>query len=162
MSLAATQSLVGLARQRRRLLEALGAVAERQAELLDASDTTALLQLLSAKQKLIGALGVVERSLDPFRSEAPESRTWESNEQRVACAEDLDVGSRLLKSVLASEREHERVITARRDEVAGQLATAKSAHAAASAYQPHTRRTGVLSMTSDSLSTAPLDLTAGA
>jgi hypothetical protein len=162
MSNAPTHALAGLARQRRRLLESMAAVGERQQQLLDDADTTPLLHLLSAKQQLIGALAQVERQLDPFRTEDPASRVWDSEQQRQACADDLRIGSQLLGVVLERERNHTECVTARRDAVARQLAVANTAHAAASAYQPHTQMTGS-AIGADAIGfSAPLDLTAGA
>jgi hypothetical protein len=161
MSHAATQTLAELARQRRRLLEGLAALGARQGQLLDDGDTTTLLELLATKQRLIVALGHVERSLDPHRSDEPGQRQWASERQRAECAEDLRVGSALLTEVLDRERDHEQRASARRDEVARQLAAVRTAHAAASAYQPHTR--GPASGVVPDFTTAamPLDLTAG-
>jgi hypothetical protein len=162
MSVAPTQALAGLARQRRRLLEAMAAVGERQQQLLDEADTASLLNLLSSKQQLIGALAQIERGLDPYRDEDPASRKWESEDQRQSCAEDLRIGSQLLRAILQRERDHTDCVTARRDAVARQLAVAKTAHAAASAYQPHTHlNTSVVGVDTASFTT-PLDLTAGA
>jgi hypothetical protein len=162
MSNASTLALAGLVRQRRRLLESMAAVGERQQQLLDDADTTPLLNLLSAKQQLIGALAQVERGLDPFRAEDPATREWETEEQRQACADDLRIGSQLLRVILERERNHTECVTARRDAVARQLAFAKTAHAAASAYQPHAYLNSSAIGANDASHTAPLDLTAGA
>lgn len=154
-----TDALARLVRQKRRLLEQLVAVGERQQKLIGEGDTTALLQLLSGKQQLIAALRVVESGLDAFRDEDPESRPWPTPQQRAECAADADACNRLLAEVIASEQQQTEEVASRRDAISEQLRQAQSAHAASSAYKPHLRHTTPAPDLSNQPLSATIDLT---
>lgn len=134
-----TEPLARLVRQKRRLLEQMVKLCTRQGELITEGDTTTLLQLLGGKQQLIAGLQVIERGLDAFRHQDPDSRPWPSAADRAACKADADACNQLLAEVVATEREHESQMTDRRDSLSKQLLQAQSAHAASTAYKPHLR-----------------------
>lgn len=168
-----TESLARMVRQKRRLLEQLASLGGRQLELIDAGDVGGLVQLLGGKQQLITGLQLVERGLDAFRDDDPETRHWPTPQARAECAADAAECNRLLQSVIATEQQHERRLASRRDDIAVQLRQAQSAHAASTAYKPHLRTGAAPSPQTQSTAGPPtphlkptplsetLDLTAG-
>lgn len=138
MTTLATDNLAELIRKKHQILVQLRDIGLRQQKLVDASATTGLLQLLGAKQHLIGALQMVERNLRPFQAEEPEHRQWRSPADRTACAERAAACQQLLNEVMTLERDQEARMVERRDEVAQQLHRAGAAHQAVDAYARHT------------------------
>lgn len=134
-----TAALARLVGQKRRLLEQLVALGRRQGELIETGEIGSLMQLLSGKQQLIAGLRVVEKGLDAFRAEDPNSRHWPTPADRTACQADAELCNRLLAEVLSTERQHEALMTERRDAIGKQLSQTRSAHAASAAYKPHRR-----------------------
>lgn len=155
-----TDVLAELMHTKRKVLEQLCATARRQSELINTGEMTGLIRLLSGKQKLVNALHAVERGLEPYRNENPESRVWASPAQRAACQQDAAECSRLLDGLLAKEHEQELQMVDRRDLVASQLRQVQSAHEAASAYKPHLGKRPVAAPMPDTPPTpGSLDLT---
>ncbi|MDA8745545.1 hypothetical protein N9N28_13010 [Rubripirellula amarantea] len=159
MTTLATDNLASLVRKKHQVLVQLREIGLRQQKLVDESATTSLMQLLGAKQHLIAALQMVERSLRPYQSEDPEQRTWRSPTDRATCAEQAAACQRLLAEVMELERTQEARMVERRDQVADQLRRANSAHHAADAYAqqrtPHARSLN----SPDETSASRLDLT---
>lgn len=133
-----TDNLAELIRKKHQILVQLRDIGLRQQKLVEASATTGLLQLLGAKQHLIGALQMVERNLRPFQSDDPEQRQWRNPSDRAACAERANECQQLLSEVMELERSQEARMVQRRDEVAAQLHRAGAAHQAVDAYARHT------------------------
>ncbi len=161
MSTLATDKLAELVRKKHQVLTQLREIGLRQQALVDQSDITHLLQLLGAKQHLIGALQTVERSLRPFQSDDPESRAWRSPADRAACAERANDCRRLLDEVMQLEREQEARMIERRDQVADRLHRAGTAHRAVGAYEQQARQNGWSIQDGDPATTERLDLTTG-
>ncbi|MEN0109157.1 MAG: flagellar export chaperone FlgN [Planctomycetota bacterium] len=157
-----TDALAELVRQKRRLLEQMLRVGERQGELIESGDVTALVQLLASKQQLVTGLQVVERALDAHRHEDPALRPWPSEAARSECAADAEACNALLATVIATDQRHECAMHERRDAIAQQLRVAQTAHAASTAYKPHIRSGAPtpVATTPTPLSDS-LDLTAG-
>lgn len=149
-----TETLARLVRQKRRLLEQLASLAQRQGESLSEGAAGELLRLLAAKEQLIAGLRMVERGLDAFREQDPDTRPWPSPAARAACAADADECNRLLAEIVAAEERHAGEATRRRDEIAAQLRIAQTAHAASAAYKPHLR--GAAALAEDATELAPL------
>jgi hypothetical protein len=121
--------------QRRRCLEQLLTLGQRQADLIAVGNMADLMRLLSGKQQLIIALQSLERELGPYHEEEPESRRWSSTEQRTRCAADADHCRRLIVEVMALEQAGERQLTVRRDETAVQLRNVNAVGRVREAYQ---------------------------
>ncbi|MEQ8847915.1 hypothetical protein [Botrimarina sp.] len=132
-----TAALARLVQQKRRLLEQLVALSRRQEQLVEEGEIGALLELLSGKQHLITGLGVVEQGLDAFRGDDPDDRPWPTAAERQRCQADAQACNELLRQALESEKRHEELLSRRRDDLAGRLRQAQSAHAASTAYKPH-------------------------
>ena len=129
-----TDTLSELIRQKRDLLLRLRNMGKRQMEFVAEGEMTQLLDVLAAKQRVLGNLQRVERGLDPFRSQDPETRVWRSAEARAECSELLDECQRLLGETVEQERQSEAALTVRRDEAAVRLHTVARGRLRTGAY----------------------------
>jgi hypothetical protein len=129
-----TDILADLIRAKRECLLHVRDMGRKQLELIDKGDMTALLDLLSVKQRSILQLQRIEKTLDPFRNQNPEQRTWSSPEARAACAEQIEQCDVLLAEVIKNEKYCETALIRRRDETANQLQGAHLAGCARDAY----------------------------
>lgn len=129
-----TDLLLELAGRRRDCLEQLHALGGRQLELIEASDTSHLLNVLAAKQNVLEELRHVERRLDPFRPQQPEDRRWRALELRQQCAEIFARSERLFIEILEQERLGEERLRQLRDDTAARLQGAQLASQARGAY----------------------------
>jgi flagellar biosynthesis/type III secretory pathway chaperone len=130
-----TTLLADLIRRKHAVLVQLCEVGRRQKEVVERGETTALLELLAAKQTMITLLQQVERELAPFQAEHPDARVWESPEARAHCAAQSVECNQLLAAVVELERHCCDQMTIRRNDVAAQLKHAVSAGHARSAYE---------------------------
>ena len=161
MNQLSTDNLAELIRRKHQILMQLRDIGLRQEKLVDDSATTALLQLLGAKQHLIGALQMVERGLRPFQVEDPDDRHWRCDADRAACAERAEECRRLLGEVMKLERSQEAKMIERRNEVAEQLRRAGTANQAVGAYALHRGSSRVVDTQDKSLIVGRLDLSSG-
>ncbi len=129
-----TDTLAELVVHKHDLLVQLRDVGLRQVELIDGGDMTQLLKLLSTKQRLLNGLQTVERELEPFRRENPDSRVWRSPSDRQRCAEQAARCEVLLAEVVEREKLSETSLLAHRDRVAVAL---QSAHRSAEAHHAY-------------------------
>ena len=99
-----TDILADLIRAKRECLLQLRDLGRKQWEFIDQGNMTALLDLLAVKQKSIIRLQRIEKTLDPFRRQDPEQRTWSAPEARAACAEQLEQCDVLLAEIIKNEK----------------------------------------------------------
>ena len=130
----ATDRLTLLARQKRDCLAQWHALADAQSEAISSGDTTQLLAVLAAKQRLLGALLELEREFDPFRGQPPEGRAWRSESARGECGALLSECETLYREILERERLAEQSLVQSRDRTAAQLQDVRSAEWARRAY----------------------------
>lgn len=129
-----TLRLAELIRVKLKIIELLAGLAQRQLALAAASDTGELIKLLSAKQTVLAQLHMIERQLDPFRAEDPETRVWRSPGDRTRCQEHARQCDELLAATMDLERQAEALMLRRRDQAAEQLVEITGAANAAAAY----------------------------
>jgi hypothetical protein len=129
-----TDILADLIRAKRECLLQVRDYGRKQLELIDQGNMTALLDLLSIKQRSIAQLQRIEKMLDPFRNQDPERRAWSTPEARAACAEHVAECDVLLAEVIKNEKYCETALIRRRDEAADQLQGAHVAGYARQAY----------------------------
>ena len=129
-----TIQLSQLVTQRLRILEELLEMGRRQREVVAAGDTERLMTLLVAKHKLLRQLQVIERSLDPFREEDPESRRWRSPQDRAACRAAMERSTQILRQIEELDRHAESELVKQRAATEQQLQGLDHAHQARSAY----------------------------
>jgi hypothetical protein len=129
-----TQLLAELIRAKRACLIALRDLGRKQLEQVAAGNLSGLLDLLAAKQPALGRLQRIERALEPFRGQDPESRHWPSPEDRRRSAEEAAECEALLAEILSQEKRAEAELVRRRDETALRLDGAHLAGRARGAY----------------------------
>jgi flagellar biosynthesis/type III secretory pathway chaperone len=129
-----TNTLTQLLAQKCELLLQLRQLVGRQFELIDASNLSQLLNLLTEKQRLIGRLQTIQRQLDPYRAQLPQQREWLSDEHRRRGAELADACQRLLAEVVEVDKQSESRLSLRRDEAATRLQSVHFAIQAREAY----------------------------
>lgn len=130
-----TNLLSDLIHRKHAVLVELRDVGLRQRDVVDRGETTALLELLAAKQSMIALLQQVERDLAPFHEDDPDARIWLSIEDRQRCAQQSAECGELLAEIVDLERASAERLTARRNDVAAQLRQVYSAGQARSAYE---------------------------
>lgn len=129
-----TDLLLQLAARRQDLLEQLYTLGRRQLELIDQRDMTQLIHVLSAKHHVLADLMQVEKRIDPFRNQDPESRRWREAGLRRRCGEHVGEGDRLLCEIRGQEKVAEDLLRRHRDEAAARLRVAHSAAQTRLAY----------------------------
>jgi hypothetical protein len=139
-----TDILVQLVRARYTCLVQLRDLGRRQLELIDQGNVTALLDVLSVKQKPLRDIQRIEKALDPYRGQDPEQRPWRSAEDRADCAQMVQQCDALLKEIVAEEKRCEEIMVRKRDAAAVRLQQLRSAGQAQGAYAAtsRTQRTG--------------------
>ena len=130
-----TEKLAELIDKRHRCLLNLRELSSKQSSMITEGDMPSLLRSFSIKNQWIVALQAIERELTPYHQQDPESRVWQSETARQQCAERAAECSQLLEEVMQLEKNNELEMTQRRDQVATQLQTVRSADAARNAYQ---------------------------
>lgn len=129
-----TDLLGDLIRRKHTCLLHLRDLGLRQLGLVRQGSMDELLDVLAAKQHLLVELQRIERGLDPFRHEDPETRSWRSPEDRQRCAEELARCDSLLAEIMAQEKQSEQELIRRRDEAARRLQGVHTAAQAREAY----------------------------
>lgn len=146
-----TDRLAKLIEQKREVLRQVHDLSLKQAEIVEQGDVSRLLNLLSAKQSFLDVLQLVEKQLDPFRSQDPDSRQWRTPEMRQQVRVAAEESDRLLQEIMRMERESETHLGHRRDAAMTRLQGVHSKTQARDAYlqQDHPASTG-FDLTSDS------------
>ena len=130
-----TDLLADLIRRKLDCLVQLRDMGEKQFELVRADRITELLDVLSAKQRVLMELQRIERAMDPFRGQDPESRRWRTPDGRRNCARQLQRCQTLLGEIMDREKQSEQELIRRRDDVEAQL---QGVHKASQARQAYT------------------------
>jgi hypothetical protein len=122
-----TERLAALVSAKCQLVEMAARLARRQLEFIEAGEMTSLLKLLAGKQVVLQRLQELDRQLEPFRAQTPESRVWRSAAERTACQSDAERCNALLAEAMELEKQGEAAMVRRRDAAAAGLAGAHSA-----------------------------------
>ncbi len=145
-----TDMLAELIGNKHTCLVQLRDMGQRQIELIESGDMTALLDLLAAKQRVLIRLQQVERAMDPFREQDPEQRAWRTPQDRQQSAARLQECESLLSQIVEQEKQGESALIRRRDDAAVKLQGAHHAGQARGAYTSETRtKTNQLDLLSD-------------
>jgi hypothetical protein len=129
-----TGLLAELIGRKRDCLVQLRDLGPRQLVLVREGSMTALLDLLSVKQRLLVDLQRLERQLDPFRGQDPDARRWPTPEVRQQTAGRLAECEALLAQIVRQEKQSEEELIRRRNQTAIQLQGIHAAHRARGAY----------------------------
>ncbi|MDR1959038.1 MAG: hypothetical protein LBQ54_08350 [Planctomycetaceae bacterium] len=116
-----TELFLELMERKADIVDQLCQFAEKQLEIVRASDITLLLSFLSRKQHLIYEMEFVEKELTPFREEKPEDRLWASPEAKERCQERIDFCREKLALIMDLEHQAEKELTAKKENVRGQI-----------------------------------------
>lgn len=134
-----TDLLAELIRGRLVCLTKLRDMGRKQMEFVEGGQTTELLDLLAAKQRVFGDLQRIERRLAPFRDQDPDQRRWRTPDQREECARRLDECDALLGEIVIQEKRSAKELTRRRDDLTSQLEAMRRAGRARGAYTAESR-----------------------
>jgi hypothetical protein len=116
-----TQQLAELLDAKHGCLLELRDLGRAQSQWIAGGDVAHLLRTLAEKQQLIERLTRIERLLDPFRDQDPQSRVWRSADERGRCAKLIETSQALLDEILQQEKRNEAELQLKRDEVAARL-----------------------------------------
>ena len=146
-----TDLLTSLIDQKLASLEQIRQLSRRQSDLVARGEMTGLMNVLSVKQSLIIELTKLERQLDPFREQDPDSRQWRTPADRLHCRQLAERCSALLQEIMLIEKQCELELRARRDDVAHKLESIQHAAHARAAYIEFAPQHGAcqLDLTSD-------------
>ena len=146
-----TELLTELMGRKRDCLVQLRDLGPRQLAMVREGSMTALLDLLSAKQRLLLELQELDRQLVPFRGQDPNARRWPTPEARQQTARQLAECEALLVQIVRQEKQSEEELIQRRQQTAIQLQSVHAAHRARGAYlAPHRGPAGRLDLASES------------
>lgn len=146
-----TNLLARLIDEKHKVLVQLVDLSRRQLALAEGSEeVNPLLSVLAVKQQLISRLMGLEKLLDPFRAQDPDSREWPTPADRRRCAERADNCRELLEELMQMEQDGMDHLCQRRDLAAAQLQTVSAADQARKAYgSPDGPRQSSFDLTSD-------------
>jgi hypothetical protein len=134
-----TQQLTDLVRKKHGILVQLREFGRRQADLVSGGEIGALLKLLAHKQQLIAGLQTLERELNPYYAQDPETRAWQSPADRAECARLANDCNTLLEEIVSLERQGAEQMDSRKNNVAQQLQQVHAAAHVRGAYRAQQR-----------------------
>jgi hypothetical protein len=138
-----TRLLTSLIDRKHAMLTQLRELSRVQVRLVGAGDWATLMRVLSAKGRLIEAVRDLERQLDPFRDQTPDSRSWPDERDRSHCRDVADQCVRLLADVVRLEKESETELVRRRDLAAEELDGIRASAAVRGAYAANSESTSI-------------------
>jgi flagellar biosynthesis/type III secretory pathway chaperone len=134
MQIMETEILAGLIDKKYEVLSSLRQLARAQVNVVRDGDMTRLMKLLATKQDLLHQLQNVEREIDPFREQDPESRRWCSPQRRQQVRDMTTRCESLLNEIMLVERQCENELVVRRAAAATRLQGIQSVTHATDAY----------------------------
>ncbi len=129
-----TDLLVELIGKKLGILEQLRDLSRRQSDLISDGDIQRLLAVLSAKQTLLAELQKIQKRLEPYRKQDPDTRTWRSPDDRERCRQLAERCEALLGEIMLVEKQSESEMARRRDDAIARLQGAHSSAQATRAY----------------------------
>jgi hypothetical protein len=145
-----TDLLAQLIGRKRDCLVQLRDLGPRQLALVREGNMRTLLDLLSAKQRMLWELQKLERQLDPFRGQNPDARRWPTPEARQQTARRLAECETLLAQIVQQDQQSEEELIRCRQQTAIQLQGVHAAHRARRAYlAPASDAAGRLDLSSE-------------
>lgn len=116
------------------LLQRLLEISQRQINAIDGSRMTELMRILSEKQPPLNQLAEVAQQLRPAAEDDPESRVWDSDEQRRRCRQQQEECEKMHLELLAVEAECETALMKSRDKIQEELKRVDNARQAVTSY----------------------------
>ncbi len=128
------QKVLDLLREQARLYEELESYATKQHSLVTDDCVGPLLAILAARQNVSTALAQIGQRLSPVRTRWSTYRRRFNEAQRIEADRLLDEASRRLKNVMKGDEQDVRVLSGRKQAIAGALRTTHSTSQAVAAY----------------------------
>ena len=144
-----TDLLADLMAQRLGTLDELVKLARRQRELALEGSLVGVVEALTAKQPFVDQLLAIERALNAYRDDDPETRVWRSEEVRNRTRRIAELSQPLLVETLAIENECERLLMAVKEDVGTQLRMSQGVDVARRGYAGKTARRGSLDLSTE-------------
>jgi flagellar biosynthesis/type III secretory pathway chaperone len=144
-----TDVLAELIDQKYEVLSLLRQLARAQVTIIQDSDMTRLMKLLATKQNLLNQLQDLERQLDPYRDQDPDSRQWRSPEHRQQTRDMATRCESLLNELMLIEKQCEGDLVVRRDAASTQLQGVHNVTQATNAYLSNGPTHSQLDLSSD-------------
>ncbi|MEX0793674.1 MAG: hypothetical protein WD045_11090, partial [Pirellulaceae bacterium] len=94
-----------------------------------------LMRVVATKQTLIERLLNLDREIDPFRAEPPESRTWRTTAERSRCSGLARECQAMLDELRSLEEQGTQRVQTHRNEISRQLQETHAQAGSLSAYQ---------------------------
>jgi hypothetical protein len=144
-----TDLLADLMAQRLGTLDELVKLARRQRELAREGSLVGVVEALTAKQPFVDQLLAIERALNAYRDDDPDSRVWRSDELRSRTRRMAELSQPLLAETLSIETECERLLTVLKEDVGTQLQMGQGVDVARRGYAGKTARRGSLDLSTE-------------
>ncbi len=144
-----TDTLASLIDKKYEVLSLLRQLARAQSSIVKDGDMTRLMKLLATKQNLLNQLQTLERQLDPFRTQDPDTRHWKSAEHRQRTRETATRCESLLSEIMLVEKQCEGELVTRRDAASTRLQGMHSVSQATNAYTSNGPSHSQLDLSSD-------------
>jgi hypothetical protein len=144
-----TDLLADLMAQRLGTLDELVKLARRQRELAQEGSLVGVVEALTAKQPFVDQLLAIERALNAYRDDDPDSRVWRSDELRSRTRRMAELSQPLLAETLSIETECERLLTVLKEDVGTQLQMGQGVDVARRGYAGKTTRRGSLDLSTE-------------
>jgi len=116
------------------MLKRLLLVSQRQLELVQDGNVTALIEYLGQRQRLWNEFETIEQQLEPHKKIPPEQRVWKNPEERQRTEAAVNRCKELLEQIMATDEESLAQTAAQKAEVEEQLAKVQRSGRAATAY----------------------------
>lgn len=127
--------LIGELERQHEIVSALGALAERQADLITGAKTDALLELLSERQRLIDRFTRTQETLGHLTIDLDERIKAVSDADRTQIQTLIQTIGASLESVMARDAQDQATLASSRDRTKNELAGLDSANRARQAYR---------------------------
>jgi flagellar biosynthesis/type III secretory pathway chaperone len=144
-----TEVLASLIDKKYEVLSLLRQLARAQVSIVHDGDMTRLMKLLATKQTLLIQLQDLEHRLDPFRSQDPDRRHWQSPQRRQRTRDMATRCESLLNEIMLVEKQCEGELVVRRDAAATRLQGIHSLSQATDAYLANGPSHSQLDLSSD-------------
>jgi hypothetical protein len=129
-----TERLAQLVHQKSTLVRELHKLVSKQQQMIRDQEVD-LIPLLAVKQRVLEALNVLDRTMDPFRQQDPDQRRWISLEARSQCRDEAEQCEALFRQVLMIENECTLALQKQQQKAREQLQGVALAGQASRAYQ---------------------------
>lgn len=116
------------------LFERLGSLSERQAALIDADDSTGLLELLAQRQRMVDGIAELNRTLEPFRARWSAVLASLPAPERERLNRRVDSLAELAGRIAERDEADRERLARRRDAVAADLGQISRGRGAVAAY----------------------------